>query len=65
MTEPTEEQIQEYINSASEEDLLNLVWQAVTSSDEAMNLVLGQIDDDTGPARAALEEAAREVAGSQ
>jgi hypothetical protein len=62
VSEPTEDQIHQYLGSAPDEELLELLWQAISTSEQAQQVLLDHIDSDAGPARAALEAAANETA---
>lgn len=62
---PTDEQIEEYVDNASDDELLEMVWEAVQTSEESLQVVLDHVDIDSGPAGTELYEAASEVTETQ
>jgi hypothetical protein len=62
---PTDEQIDQYLIDATDDQLLDVLWRTVSSSEASLQLLLAHIDTDTGSAHAALRAAVRDVTGSE
>jgi hypothetical protein len=62
---PTAEDIERYLGAATDDQLLEFLWQAVSSSEASLQLLLTHIDTDSGSAHEALQAAVHDVTASE